>query len=165
MSRPRRCGAVAVIVSLCLTAACAEDGSDRRPAAACSNPPAIEVPNNIPADFPWPEGVSVTQAELTKQFVTVKGFGDRSVEELFEITHAELDAKGFDIINTDYEGFEAELYFAKADSLAGIAALREGPCDGYVQVNVIYDPLDTEAGRKAVRQTRHLSGEGSSRDG
>lgn len=72
----------------------------------------------------------------------------------------ELTGKRFDIINTDYEGFEAELYFAKGDSLAGIASMREGPCDGYVQLNVVYDPLETAAGREAVRKTRRLSGEG-----
>ena len=128
-------------------------------------PPEIEIPKDIPSDFPWPDGVPVTQAELTKKFVTISGFGEQSVEELFEIMQTELGTKKFDIINTDYEGFEAELYFAKGDSLAGIAALREGPCDGYVKVNVVYDPLETAAGREAVRKTRRLSGEGSKPDG
>ena len=64
----------------------------------------------------------------------------------------------------DFEGFEAELYFAKGNSLAGIAALREGPCDGYVKVSVVYDPLETAKGREAVRKTRELSGEGASPD-
>ena len=118
------------------------------------------MPPDIPADFPWPGEVMVTQAELTKKFVTVTGFGRQSVQELFDTTHAELTDKGFDIINTDFEGFEAELYFAKGDSLAGIASMREGPCDGYVKVSVVYDPLETEAGREAVRKTRRLSGEG-----
>ena len=142
--------------------ACSEDVADGRPAAAaCSLPPEIRVPEELPADFPWPPGVSVTQAEQTKKFVTIGGFGERSVEDLFESMRVELTDKAFDIINTDYEGFEAELYFAKGDSLAGIVALREGPCDGYVKVNVVYDPLETEEGREAVRKTRRLSGEGA----
>jgi hypothetical protein len=95
-----------------------------------------------------------------KKFVVVEGFSERTVEELFESSQPVLTDNGFDIINTDFEGFEAELYFAKARSLAGIVSLREGPCDGYVKVNVIYDPLETAAGREAVRKTRRLSGEG-----
>lgn len=157
-----RPGALAVLFGLLpLLAACSPEPSAGRPAAACSLPPEIEVPSDIPADFPWPEDVTVTQAELTKRFVAVTGFGRPSVEELYDAMRKELTGKGFDIINTDFEGFEAELYFAKGDSLAGIASMREGPCDGYVKVNVVYDPLETAAGREAVRRTRRLSGEGA----
>lgn len=160
---PARWSALAILAvgSLFALAACSSEPSTGRPAAACSLPPKVELPSDIPADFPLPPDVMVTQAELTKRFVTVTGFGRQSVQELFDATHAELKDKGFDIINTDFEGFEAELYFAKGDSLAGIASMREGPCDGYVKVGVVYDPLETEAGRKAVRKTRRLSGEGS----
>lgn len=128
-------------------------------------PPEIEIPKGIPADFPWPGDIRVTEAQPSKQFVSIVGFGEQTVEELFDVMQRELDDKEFDIINTDFEGFEAELYFAKGDSLAGIASLREGPCDGYVKVNVVYDPLETAAGREAVRKTRRLSGEGSTPDG
>ena len=158
LSRARRLRAVLVVV-VALVAGCSEDGPDGRPVAACEVPPEIEIPKGIPDDFPWPDGVFVTQAEPKEKFVTLTGFSEQSVESLFETARAELVENDFDIINTDYEGFEAELYFAKGDSLAGIAALREGPCDGYVKVNVVYDPLETAAGREAVRKTRRLSGE------
>ena len=102
----------------------------------------------------------LTSAQVDKKFIAIEGFSERSVEDLFESVQPELTDKGFDIINTDFEGFEAELYIAKGESLAGIVALREGPCDGYVKVNVLYDPLETEEGRKAIRKTRKLSGEG-----
>ena len=118
------------------------------------------MPEDLPDDFPWPDDISLTQAQLKKTYVMLEGFSKRSVEELFATVQPEVRAEGFDIINTDYEGFEAEIYFAKENSLAGIASMREGPCDGYVKVNVIYDPLETKAGRKSVRKTRELSGEG-----
>ena len=102
----------------------------------------------------------LTSAQLDKKFIAIEGFSERSVEELFADVQPDLIEKGFDIINTDFEGFEAELYIAKAESLAGIVALREGPCDGYVKVNVLYDPLETAEGRKAVRKTRRLTGDG-----
>ena len=107
-----------------------------------------------------PAGVTLTSAQVKKKFIAIEGFSESSVEELFEGVRPDLIDKGFDIINTDFEGFEAELYIAKGASLAGIVALREGPCDGYTKVNVLYDPLETAEGRKAVRKTRELSGEG-----
>lgn len=96
---------------------------------------------------------------MKKAFVSTEGFAERSVEKLFETVRPLLVEKGFDVVNTDYEGFEAELYFAKGNDLAGIVALRESICDGYVKVNVLYDPLETAAGKEAVRRTRRLSGE------
>lgn len=90
----------------------------------------------------------------------MEGFSERSVQQLFDDFRPEITDKSLDVINTDFEGFEAELYFAKGNSLAGIVSLREGPCDGYVKVSVIYDPLETAAGREAVRETRKRSGEG-----
>lgn len=163
LTYPRRAGAMLVAISVVLlTTACSSDpGGDAAPAAACTLPPEVEVPKDIPADFPWPEKVSLTEAQTTKRFVALAGFGEGSVKEYFESARAELSDRDFDIINTDFEGFEAELYFAKGNSLAGITALREGPCDGYVKVNVVYDPLETAEGREAVRKTRRLTGGGS----
>ena len=166
MIGPHRLGvAVAVLAMSSVGLACSAEAPEARPIAACKLPPEIELPKDIPADFPWPDGVFVAQAEKSKQFVSIGGYGEQTVEELFEVMQEELSDKEFDLINTDYEGFEAELYFAKGDSLAGIAALREGPCDGYVKVNVVYDPLETAAGREAVRKTRRLTGQNPTPDG
>ena len=142
-----------------LLGGCSRDSADEKPVAACTPPPTIEMPAGLPEDFPWPDDVALSRAQLKKKFVALEGSSERSVEELFKSAQPNLRENGFDIINTDFEGFEAELYFAKGDSLAGIVSMREGPCDGYVKVNVIYDPLETAAGREAVRKTRDLSGE------
>lgn len=104
--------------------------------------------------------MTLTEFQVKEKFVSTEGYDERSVEELFDAARPALTDNGFDVVNSDYEGFEAELYFAKGDDLAGILALREAVCDGYVKVNVIYDPLETEAAKKAVRKTRRLSGEG-----
>ena len=161
MTRPSFISGALAGVVLLLGGCSGDRGPERaQPVAACSLPPAIDTVPEVPVDFPWPDGITLTRAELKKKFVSLEGFGDQSVEQFFASSRAELGEKGFDVINTDFEGFEAELYFAKKDSLAGIVALREAPCDGYVKVTVLYDPLETEAGRKAVRRTRRLSGEG-----
>ena len=151
-------GLIVGLLGGCSTSSSGDSVQDE-PAAACAPPPTIALPS-LPSDFPTFDEVDPTRAEVKKKFIAVEGFTRRSVEELFKAARPELVGKGFDVINTDFEGFEAELYFAKGASLAGIVALREGPCDGYVKVNVIYDPLETAAGRKAVKKTRQLSGEG-----
>lgn len=140
--------------------ACSTDAEDDEPRASCSLPPSIGSPADLPGDFPQPDGTTLTEVKVKKAFVSTEGFAERSVEELFDEAGALLGERGFDVVNTDYEGFEAELYFAKGNALAGIVALRESICDGYTKVNVLYDPLETPAGRKAVRKTRRLSGEG-----
>ena len=151
---------LAILVVLSASGCSEQAEGDESAAPTCTVPAPIEVRSDIPSDFPWPPEVSVTEARSEKGFVSLEGFTTRSVEDLFESARPVLIEHGFDVINTDFEGFEAELYFAKSDSLAGIVSLREGPCDGYVKVNVLYDPLETEAGRNAVRKTRKLSGEG-----
>jgi len=151
---------VALALISSLLSGCATETLNDEPVAACTPPAPIPTPADIPSDFPWPDDVSLTRAQLKKQFVMLEGFSERSVDDLFAGMRPDVVAEGFDILNTDYEGFEAEIYFAKENSLAGIASLREGPCDGYVKVNVIYDPLETAEGRKSVRKTRELTGEG-----
>ena len=158
---PRHSGALVSALLMLALPACGPEADDPAPTSSCSLPASIAAPDGIPPDFPWPADVALTEARSNKRFVALVGFGRGSVEEHFESARAALTEKGFDIINTDYEGFEAELYFAKGNSLAGITSLREGPCDGHVKVNVVYDPLETAEGREAVRKTRKLSGEGA----
>ena len=122
----------------------------------CTPAPEMTDPPEVPADLPWPDGLTLTDVQARKKFVTVDGFRKATVEELFDETQAQVVAHDFDVINVDFEGFEAEVYFARATSIAGIARLREGPCDGYVSVSVLYDPLETRRGRDAVEKTRDL---------
>ena len=95
-------------------------------------------------------------AEVTPEFVSVAGHLESTVERLFESASEVVVDNGFEVINTDFEGFEAEIYFSRGSSIAGIVMMREGPCDGFVKANVLYDPLETRAGRKAVNKTRRL---------
>jgi len=139
--------------------ACSGTNDAGSPVAVCTMPPTIKHPADVPRDFPWPEGMSLTRAHVSKKFVSLEGHTQRTVDDLFESLQPLVVQSGFDIINTDYEGFEAEIYFARSNSLAGIVSLREAPCDGYVRLTVIYDPLETPAGREAVKKTRDLSGE------
>ena len=152
-SARRALGAATLAITLI---ACSSEPDDTRAAAACSLPPRIESPDGLPSDFPELEGMTFTSAEVKAKFVSVAGYMETTVEELFDVASDAVEASRFDIINTDFEGFEAEIYFARGSAIAGIVMMREGPCDGFVKTNVLYDPLETEAGRKAVKKTKDL---------
>lgn len=147
----------AALVGCALLSACSSERMPDLSAASCKLPPAIDRPKDLSADVPIPDVIEITRTKIRKKFVIVDGFAKTTVKGLFDSAAETITEAKFDIINTDYEGFEAEIYFARAASIAGIARLREGPCDGYVSLNLLYDPLETEEGKKAVKKTRDLT--------
>ena len=147
----------ATLVGCTLLAACASTPDPGPSAASCKLPRVIDRPASVPSDVPVPDVIELTGSKVRKKFVVVDGHAKTSVKDLFDVSAKAITEGDFEIINTDYEGFEAELYFARGTSIAGIVRLREGPCDGYVSMNLLYDPLDTERGKKAIRKTRDLT--------
>ena len=101
-----------------------------------------------------PEELTVTAVERSKGFVTVIGVADMSVEEIYKPAEAALVDSGFAIINRDFEGFEAELFFAKGNDTAGATRIRIGPCPDQVMLTYLYDPLESKAGREALEKAR-----------
>ena len=101
-----------------------------------------------------PEELTVTAVERSKGFVTVIGVADMSVEEIYGPAETALVDSGFAIINRDFEGFEAELFFAKGNDTAGAARIRIGPCPVQVTLTYLYDPLESKAGREALEKAR-----------
>lgn len=92
--------------------------------------------------------------QRSKGFVTVVGVADMTVEEIYGPAEAELVDSGFTIINRDFEGFEAELFFAKGNDTAGAVRMRIGPCPDQVTLTYLYDPLESKKGRAALEKAR-----------
>jgi hypothetical protein len=118
----------------------------------------MKEPARLPADLPVTEELALTSLKERRGFVSVQGVEKTTVKSALTRFHRAVTNSGFEIINTDYEGFEAEIYFARASASQGIVSLREGPCRGDVSVSVVYDPIDTERGRAALDRTRELTG-------
>lgn len=74
----------------------------------------------------------------------------RPLQEL----RATVPKLGYDVIGNDYEGFEAEIFFARERKSQGVVSMRERPCRGLVTVSVLYDPVDTDEGRDMLDKTR-----------
>lgn len=107
-----------------------------------------------PSDLQLPDELKVTNVTRSKGFVTVTGVADANVEEIYGPSETALVDSGFTIINRDFEGFEAELFFAKGDDTAGAVRIRIGPCPDQVTLTILYDPLESKAGKAALDKAR-----------
>ena len=133
----RRC--LLVVLAIASLAACAgEKGSDgpRKLAGTCGFPrKTIDVDTSaLPKDFVF-EGVEVANFEDRKKRLTAAlnvPFGVQ--DSLPRYRSASKDA-GFEVIQEDNEGFEAELYLRKGPDLASIQ-IRGSQCQDAVRVYV-----------------------------
>jgi hypothetical protein len=131
---------------------------------ACSNDPAASEPDcvsrtlerdvDLPEQLPLTDDLEVVRARVKRDFLVVEAVQTTSVRELYESLRRAVAAQGYETIGTDFEGFEAEIFFARKTASAGALRLREGPCRGQVTVSLLYDPLDTKAGRRVLTKTR-----------
>ena len=149
-----RAALVSASAALCLViGAC---GEDSRPASRYSS--CIDLGSvgskRPPHDLQEPEGLTVTAVKRSKGFVTVIGVADSTVEDIYGPSETALVDSGFTIINRDFEGFEAELFFAKGSDTAGAVRIRSGPCPDQVTLTYLYDPLESKAGKEALREAR-----------
>lgn len=126
-------------------------GGEKTAPAACSEPvPLQDVPSAV-GRLPLTEEAIVTDVKIRKGYITVDAFARSTVVEIYPPLASKILEDGYQILSAENEGFDAEIYFRKKQQLAGILRMKEGPCDGLVTVGLLYDPLETEKGREAVR--------------
>jgi hypothetical protein len=131
---------------------------------ACGNDPAASEPDcvtrtlerdiDLPKQLPLTDDLEIVRARVKKNFLVVEAVPTTSVRELYDGLRRAVADHGYETIGTDFEGFEAEIFFARKTASAGALRLREGPCRGQVTAFLLYDPLDTKAGRSILTRTR-----------
>ena len=131
---------------------------------ACGNDPASSEPDcvsrtlqrevDLPKQLPLTDDLEIVRARVKKDFLVVEAVQNTSVRALYDDLRRAVADQGFETIGTDFEGFEAEIFFAQKTAPAGALRLREGPCRGQVTAFLLYDPLDTKAGRRILTRTR-----------
>jgi hypothetical protein len=119
----------------------------------------------LPGPISFPEGVHPTEVVEEEGYITASAVADGDVDRVFAPMEKELLDAGYEIINRDYEGFEAELFFTKDDDVAGVVGMRLGPCPEQVTLSVLYDPLETKGGRAALDQARERAEQRSGSSG
>ncbi|MGH2702169.1 MAG: hypothetical protein ACRDJB_07660 [Actinomycetota bacterium] len=140
-------------IGLLACSGCAQESASGASTGPCA-PKLLEQNADLPADFPVSRKLELTHFKERRGFLSARGIETRSVEELYRELRVTVPKLGYDIIGNDYEGFEAEIFFARERKSQGVVSMREGPCRGLVTVSVLYDPVDTNEGRDVLHKTR-----------
>lgn len=109
-------------------------GSD---AAGCPAPKRVDRPGPLVAALGLQKlGVPVV-ARQDGELSTATVVSDQSVGALLQPVTKALKAGGYDVLGTEDEGFEAEIYFARGTDTNGVARLTGDPsCEGRSRVQV-----------------------------
>lgn len=152
---------VAALAMLAALGACTSEADGSR-YASCIDLGAVEE-RAVPEPLAVPEGARVTELVEQEGYVVLSAVAEGGVDDVYGPMEEELKAGGFEIVGRDYEGFEAELFFVSerdgagedgGDSSAGVVRVRLGPCPEQVTLSILYDPIETGAGRAAIERAR-----------
>ncbi|MFN2526615.1 MAG: hypothetical protein ABR505_10220 [Actinomycetota bacterium] len=91
----------------------------------------------LPTEFALEEFAEITEVIRRPRSLTAEAVTTTSIIELYPpLARSVLDA-GFEILASENEGFEAEIFFA-SKRRTGAYRLREGPCEGLVTIRLLY---------------------------
>lgn len=92
----------------------------------------------LPRDVPLQRFATITELEIKGGFLGAEATTDTRIVELFPpLARALLDS-GYDILASDNEGFEAEIFFGRGKKVTGTFLMREGPCKDQVTIRLLY---------------------------
>lgn len=153
MSPPFRRSCALVLMCLVLTAACV-DGSSNHSQASCVSPAPLEHDLELPTELPLTDGLNLTRARVNAQSVVVEAVEKTTIKDAYNELRKSVSEHGYKTVLFDFEGFEAEIFFSNKSVSAGALRLREGPCNGQVTVTLLFDPIDTAAGKRILDKAR-----------
>ncbi|MGH2748977.1 MAG: hypothetical protein ACRDKB_13805 [Actinomycetota bacterium] len=104
----------------------------------CPTPTPLADVSLLPKDVPLQRFATITELEVKGGFLGAEATTDTSIVELFPPVARALLNSGYDILSSDNEGFEAEIFFGRGKNVTGTFLLREGPCKDQVTVRLLY---------------------------
>ncbi len=130
---------IVCLVGLGMTVGCTDSDDARSPRAASTPEPRSLQSCGVPRPQSEPD-VSLVPRELilggeVQRVSSTRGFNiaivalDGSVEEVFESYKRVAPKVGLEVVDEDFEGFEAELYVRRANAL-GLIQIRQTGCEG-----------------------------------
>lgn len=131
---------IALVVCAALLAGCGGGAGDEE-AAPC---PTLEPGGDLsvlPKGLGLEELGTVTQAFRQGRDVVAEVISETSIVELYPPMARAVLAAGYDILSSENEGFEAEIFFIRGSKIAAAYRLREGPCEGQVTIRLIYSKV------------------------
>lgn len=108
-----------------------------RPEPCPSRAPVADL-SLLPKDVPLQRFATITELEIKGGFLGAEATTDTSIVELFPPLARALLNSGYDILSSDNEGFEAEIFFGRGKDVTGTFLLREGPCKDEVTIRLLY---------------------------
>ncbi len=125
-----------VVLTGCSEAARADDATCPAPSTA---PPAeTEL---MPAGLSFDQIGTVTHVARTQGHLNVRAVTTKPIDEVTVLIQDAVVAAGYRPAGMDNEGFEAEVFFTSGSYAAGQAVVREGECEGQLDVDlVLIDP-------------------------
>jgi hypothetical protein len=124
---------VVIAVAVVITTACAPDPE---PAEACPAPTEAPDLSALPPDLDLPRWGTVTRVATGPKGVAAEAIATTTIVELYPPLARHV-LESYDIISSENEGFEAEIFFARG-KITGAFRLREGPCAGDVTIKLLY---------------------------
>lgn len=93
----------------------------------------------LPKDIPFDDYGVITSVTIRQGFLIADAIDeDNTIIEAYPPMGRDLQDAGYDILNVDNEGFEAEIFFARGKDVVGTYRLLEGPCPGQVTIKLLY---------------------------
>lgn len=127
------------------TAACGGGGSAEP--ADCSPPTPLESGENdrVPADLDLTDFGTLTRLEVDGGFTSYRVEGEGSVQDVYVPVTRQLRDDGWNLVGSENEGVDAEVFFARGTTETGVIMLRELDCAGTVAIEVtVSSPKEQE---------------------
>ena len=125
-----------VAVLLVLTSACNGDDDPGPQAEACPTPSPVSDLSALPADLDLARYGTVTRVTKRPRSVGANAVARTTIVELYPPLARHV-LESYDIIASENEGFEAEIFFERGP-FTGAFWLREGPCEGDVTIKLLH---------------------------
>jgi hypothetical protein len=116
-------------------AGCGDGSEPADRSAGCADPVPVDRERlaALPAGLDLRRTGTVTQVTTGDGgFVSATVVADSTVDETFTTFPGVLTNAGLDVVATENEGVEADIYFAGGEAATGSVKFTEGPCEGQV---------------------------------
>lgn len=140
----------AALAAVLVLSGCGGGGDGDAASSSCPSPVSVDDRDLrlLPRDIPFAAHGVVTEVVVKRGFLGAEAVGETPIIELYPpLARAVLDAR-YDIVSSENEGFEAEIFFAKGRHITGAYRLREGPCKDQVTIRLLYGARRYQEKRK-----------------
>lgn len=106
---------------------------------ACMTPPPAPSTTALPDDIDLDALGTITRVAPDRDFVNARAVTQGSLERLAAAFSRALDEAGYNIVGSENEVVEADIYFSNPEGGLGAVKFIQGACEGRVVVELFID--------------------------